>query len=129
MIDDKKNIPKSDQNDYSPYEKRLIFIADENIRRAAQKWTDEDKKLKGEYCRAKREYIDAIKDLNTERASHGKALQKYDEALKQKRDSSTYPHLSHKGYWTFIIVLALSEFFRYRQQRYYAGGLDCKEYN
>lgn len=109
-MDGKRNIPMSDQEDHSPYEKRLALIADENIRRVAQKWDNEDRKLKGDYCRAKREYIDALKDLNKERGEHGEALQDYEDALKKKRDSSTYPHLSTKAYLAFIILIGLSEF-------------------
>ncbi len=109
-IDGKRNIPTVDQEDHCPYEKQLILIADENIRRVAQKWDNEDRKLKGDYCSAKREYIDALKDLNKERGEHGEALQDYEAALKKKRESSTYPHFSHKAYWFLIIVIGLSEF-------------------
>jgi hypothetical protein len=109
-IDGKKNIPTADQEDHSPYEKQLTLIADENIRRVTQKWDDEDRKLKGEYCGAKREYIDALKDLNKDRDEHGEALQDYEAALKKKHESSTYPHLSHRAYWAFIILLSFSEF-------------------
>lgn len=109
-IDGKKNIPLADQEEHAPYEKRLTLIADENIRRVAQKWDDEDRKLKGEYCDAKREYIDALKDLNKDKEEHGEALQDYEGALKKKRGSSTYPHLSHKAYLAFVILIGLSEF-------------------
>lgn len=108
-IDGKRNIPMSDQVEHSPFEKRLALIANENIRRIAQKWDDEDRKLKGDYCSAKREYIDALKDLNEDKKEHGEALQDYEDALKKKRDSSNYPHFSNKAYWPFIIVIGLSE--------------------
>jgi len=108
-IDGKKGIPGAEES-HSPYEKQLTLIADENIRRVAQKWENEDKKLKGDYCSAKREYIDALKDLNKEREEQGKASQSYEDALKSKRDSSTYPHFSHNASRLFIIAMGLFEF-------------------
>jgi len=37
-IDGKKGIPSAKEGAHSPYEEQLTLIAEENIRRVAQKW-------------------------------------------------------------------------------------------
>ena len=107
--DGKKSIPSKDAAEHSPYEKRLAQTAKENIKRAAQRWEDEDKELKGKYCDAKREYIDALRCLNRERKEHGLASKAYTDALGIKRESSTYPHLSLMAYRLLIGFIAIGE--------------------
>ncbi|MFQ5708041.1 MAG: hypothetical protein ACE5HO_11355 [bacterium] len=50
--DDKAGIPLVEQEQHAPYELELQKLAEENIRRVAQRWEDMDKKLKSEYCKA-----------------------------------------------------------------------------
>lgn len=107
--DGKRNIPKEDQTDHPPYVKWLAKIAAENIERIAHDWEKEDEDLKGKYCDAKRDYLVALKELNKERADKGLAEQKFEDALKKKRSSSDYPHMSPLAYKLLIGFIAVGE--------------------
>ena len=106
--DGKRGIPRTPE-EHAPYEKRLVHIANENIGRVAQKWEDEDQKLKSEFCEAKREYLDANKDCKKGGKDHSFAAKNYDDALKKKRGSSDYLHISSTAYKILMVIIGVLE--------------------
>ncbi len=69
--DGKIGIPAVDQQQHAPYELELQKLAEENIRRIAQKWEKLDIELKSEYCKARFQYEAAKKGRNAAEGEHG----------------------------------------------------------
>ena len=108
--DGKIPVPPSEQEEHAPYELELQKLAEENIRRVAQRWEQMDRKLKSEYCKARFQRESAQKGFNAASVDHQEAEEDADTARQLIKEIYGKEHLSPWGYRMLMILLGIVEF-------------------
>jgi len=108
--DGKQGIPPVESRAFSNYEMEIKNLADENMGDLAERWANEDKRLKAEYCNAKSTLSAACEQVKRAQPAFTIAQGKFDTVAGEMNQYYGAIRLHPVLYWVLMLIIVGGEF-------------------